>query len=154
MASFKFVIHVDDDGAGLGEIAMQGLAAMEAAIAINIMHFERNPDDVCALACGKIRYDSKIKDVLSTIGDIRTVPALLKHKKALCIDIVAFDVAVHRFEGRNAWPVVVPIGKNGMFHVLTELQTPEGVIQYDPSKEIEQLGRAYSGQPEQCNVCQ
>lgn len=153
MAVFKFVVHVDDRGAGLEEIAMQGLAVMESAIAINIMHFNRHPDDVCALSCGKIKYDKQLSNVLSDIGDIRTVPALLNHKKALCIDIVCFDVAVHRFEGRDAWPVVIPVGKNGMFHVVTELKTENGVVQYDPSEEIEQLGRAYSGQPAHCNVC-
>lgn len=153
MGVFKFVIHVDDQGADTEEVAMQGLAVMEAAIAINMMHFRRSPDDLCALACGEIVYDSKNRDVLSEIGDIRTVPAMLKHKKALCIDIVAFDVAVHRFEGRQAWPVIVPTEQGGVFHVMTEVQTPNGVIQYDPSQEIEQQGRAYGGQPSHCNVC-
>lgn len=150
---FKFVIHVDDSkDVDIEEIALQGLAAVEAAIAINVMHLRRHPKDVCALSSGKVAYDTKNKNILSQIGDIRTIPALLKVKKALCIDLVAFDVSVHRFEGRNAWPAIIPRTPDGIFHVVTELQTSDGVIQYDPSLEIEQYGRAYSGQPSHCRI--
>lgn len=150
---FKFVIHVDDKkDISTAEIAFQGLAAIEAAIAINVMHLQRHPKDVCALSNGKVEYDTKNKNVLSQIGDIRTIPALLHVRRALCIDIVAFDVSVHRFEGRKAWPAIIPRAPDGVFHVVTELQTPNGVIQYDPSLEIEQYGRAYSGQPSHCEI--
>jgi hypothetical protein len=150
---FKFVIHVDDkENVGVDEIAMQGLAAIEAAIAINVMHLRRHPEDVCALSSGRVKYDTKNKNVLSQIGDIRTIPAMLKDGKALCIDIVAADVAMHRFEGRQSWAVILPRPQTGIFHVLTEVQTPSGVIQYDPSLEIEQHGRAYSGQPSHCRI--
>ena len=150
---FKFVIHVDDGDVSVDEVAMQGLAALEAAIAINVMHLQRHPRDVCVLFSGRVKYDTSNKDVLSQIGDIRTIPALLAEpKKGLCIDIIGVDGAIHRFEGRKAWPVILPMSKTGAFHVVTELQTPRGVIQYDPSQEIEQHGRAFSGQPPQCAI--
>lgn len=150
---FKFVIHVDDGDVGIEEIAMQGLAVLEAVIAINVMHLRRHPRDICVLSSGKVKYDTRNKNVLSQIGDIRTIPALLAEpEKGLCIDIIGVDVAIHRFEGRQAWPVILPMPKTGAFHVVTELQTPKGVIQYDPSQEIEQHGRAYSGQPQQCSL--
>jgi hypothetical protein len=150
---FKFVIHVDDKDVSEGEVAMQGLAVLEAVIAINMMHLRRHPEDVCVLASGKIKYDTRNKSLLSQIGDIRTIPALLANpEKGLCIDIIGVDVSIHRFQGRRAWPAIIPQADNGVFHVVTELQTPNGVIQYDPSLEIEQSGRAYSGQPSMCRV--
>lgn len=150
---FKFVIHVDDKGTSEQEAALQGLAVIEAAIAINLMHLRKNPHDVCVLSSGRVGYDTRNKDVLSEIGDIRTIPALIREgKKALCIDIVAADVAIHRFEGRRAWPAIIPWPKTGVFHVVTEVQEPGGVIQYDPAQEIEKHGRAYSGQPQHCRI--
>jgi len=150
---FKFVVHVDDKNLDVEEVAMQGLAMLEAAIAINVMHLQRHPEHVCVLSSGMIKYDTRNKDTLSQIGDIRTIPALLKEpEKGLCIDIIGVDVSIHRFEGRKAWPAILPRGETGVFHVVSEVQTPRGVIQYDPSLEIEQLGRAYSGQPPHCRV--
>jgi hypothetical protein len=149
---FKFVIHVDDKGASTDEAAMQGLAVIEAAIAINLMYLRRHPEAICALSDGSVKYDTKNKDVLSQIGDIRTIPALLESKSALCIDIVSADVSIHRFEGRSSWPVILPRPQTGIFHVLTEVQSTNGVLQYDPSLEIEQYGRAFSGQPSRCRI--
>jgi len=150
---FKFVIHVDDKTSSEEESAMQGLIVLEAVIALNIMHLQKHPRDVCVLSFGVVKYDTMNKDVLSQIGDIRTIPALLANpEKGLCIDIVGADVAIHRFEGRTAWPAIVPLPKSGVFHVVTELQGSSGVIQYDPSSEIEQHGRAYGGQPQHCRI--
>lgn len=150
---FKFVIHVDDKDLDVEEVAMQGIFILEAVININVMHLQRNPGDVCALFSGRVKYDTRNKITLSQIGDIRTIPALLAEpKKGLCIDIVGVDVAIHRFQGRDAWPAIIPWPETGVFHVVTELQSPNGVIQYDPSQEIEQHGRAFSGQPMQCSA--
>lgn len=150
---FKFVIHVDDRNLGHEEVAMQGLAILEGVIAINVMHLLRNPGDVCVLASGKVKYDTRNKNNLSQIGDIRTIPALLAEpEKGLCIDIIGVDVSIHRFQGSRAWPVILPMPEPGVFHVVTELQTPRGVVQYDPSLEIERHGRAYSGQPSYCSI--
>lgn len=153
MADFQFNILTDDNGADDEEMSMQGLAALEAAIGINMMYFRRRPDAVCALACGQIKYDTANKNVLSLIAEIKTAPVLIRTGIGLCIDIVAFDVAVRRSDGIKAWPAIIPRG-GGIFHVVTEMEGPGGQwIQYDPSEELENLGLAVSNQPQQCQMC-
>lgn len=153
MADFQFHILTDDNGADDDEMAMQGLVAMEAAIGINRMYFSRRPDAVCALACGMVKYDTENKSVLSLIAEIKTAPVLIRQGIGLCIDIVAFDVAARRNDGVSAWPVIIPRG-GGIFHVVTEMEGPGGgIIQYDPSEELERLGFAVSNQSDQCGAC-
>jgi len=153
MTHFEFRILTDDAGASEKEISMQGLAAIEAAIAMNVLYFQRHPEHVCALACGWVKYDSKNKNVLSLVADIKTAPILIEIGIGLCIDIVAFDVAVRRFEGKKAWPVILPRGGD-IFHVVTETVDSTGnVVQLDPSLELERLGLAISLQPDQCTSC-
>jgi hypothetical protein len=155
VADFEFRIHTDDEGASEEEISFQGLAAIEAAICMNVMYFERHPDAVCALACGSVKYDSANKNVLSLVADIRTAPRLIREGKGLCIDLVAFDVAVRRFEGKTAWPLIIAKGDGDFFHVITETHGPNGqVVQIDPSLELEQVGRAFNGQPDHCQMCE
>jgi len=150
MAKYSFVIATEDSGVSQQEMIQQGLAAIEAAIKINVMHFERNPQDICALACGKIRYDSKNADALSLIGEISTVPVLIERGVGLCIDIVAFDVAAKIYEGLNVWPHIFSRG-GGIFHVITQGISETGqVIQYDPSAELKQRGYVVSNQPASC----
>lgn len=153
MAAFEFRILTIDYGGDEDAMAMQGLEIIEAAIAINVFHFERFPDDVCAMACGQIKYDTANKDVLSLIGEIKTVPILIMTGIGLCFDIVAFDVAVRRFEGqRNAKPLIIKRG-GGFFHFVTGIPQNGGVLQYDPSEELERLGLAVTRQPDDCRQC-
>jgi hypothetical protein len=153
MARFEFRILTDDRDVSDEEMIDQGYAAIEAAIAINILHFKRHPEDICALACGKVKYDSKNQDVLSMISEISTVPVLIRTGVGLCIDIVAFDVSVKRFENYIAWPHIISRG-SGIFHVLTHIQDVQGrAIEYDPSLELEQRGLVATFQPDSCNVC-
>lgn len=153
MAEFKFVVVTDDKGVSNEEMAQQGLAAIEFAIKLNLMHFKRHPEDICALACGKVKYDTKNKDVLLMVSEISTVPILIKRGIGLCIDIVAFDVAAKRFEGFDVWPHVFFKG-GGIFHVVTRGYDWEGnVIEYDPSAELEQKGLIASFQPQNCKPC-
>lgn len=148
--NFQFRILIDDDGADDAEVAQQGLAAIECVIHINQLWFERNNDKICALAKGLVKYDSKNKDVLSLIGEIKTAPVLIRTGIGLCIDIVAFDVAVRRFEGKKAWPVIIPRG-GGVYHVVTETYDDSGnLVQLDPSLELEQMGLVVTGRPERC----
>jgi len=153
MSKFEFRIHTDDAGADEKEIALQGILAIEAAIGMNVLYFKRCPSDICALACGLVKYDSENKNVLSLIADIKTAPALIETGIGLCIDIVAFDVAVRRYEGKRAWPVILPRGGD-IFHVVTEtIDSNENVVQLDPSLELEKLGLAISQQPDSCTSC-
>jgi len=153
MSEFSFKIIVDNGGGDPAEMAMQGLAAIEAAIAINIMYFNRHPEDICALACGMVKYDSAKKTLLDLVGDIETAPILIKKGYGLCIAIVAFDVAAKRFEGYNAWPVVID-QEGGYFHVITEMELPDGsVVQLDPSSELERIGIIVEGRSPQCFTC-
>jgi len=153
MADYNFVIKTDDEGVSDEEMIQQGLAAIWAAIRINVMYFRRFPESICALACGKVKYDSKNKDVLSMIGEISTAPVLIKDGKGLCIDIVAFDVAAKIFEGLDVWPHIFGRG-GGIFHVVTQGISTEGqVIEYDPSAELEQRGLVVSYQPDSCRSC-
>lgn len=153
MSVYKFVIITDDKDAPVEEQIDQGIAATWAAIHMNVMYFRRNPEDICALACGKVKYDKKNSDVLSTIGEISTAPILIKRGIGLCIDIVAFDVAVKIYEGFDAWPHIFSRG-NGVFHVVTKGYGPGGeMIEYDPSLELEQRGLVYSHQPQSCRSC-
>jgi hypothetical protein len=155
MSNFDYRILTDDEGTTEEEIALQGLAALEAAIAMNIMYFERHPDAVCALVCGQIKYDSKNKNVLGLVASISTAPRLIKVGKGLCIDIVAFDVAVRRFEGKQAWPKIIPKGDGAFFHVVTEVPGPGGQdIEIDPSTELEHMGFAVQLQPDHCGACE
>src|SRR3990172_826214 len=140
MELFEFRILTDDKNVSNDEMIEQGLAAIEAAIAINILHFNRHPEDLCALATGKIKYDSKNKDVLSMISEISTVPILIKRGIGLCIDIVAFDVAAKRIEKKQVWPHIFFNG-GGIFHVVTQGYARVGnVIEYGPSSELERHG--------------
>lgn len=151
--NFEFRILTDDDGAGADEQAMQGLAAMEAAIYINMMYFRRHPETVCALACGAIKYDTANKNVLSMVGEIKTAPVLISTGIGLCIDIVSFDVAIRRLNGIEARPYMISRG-GGIFHVVTETVGPGGqLIYYDPSEEVEQLGYAATNRLSQCESC-
>jgi len=151
--NFEFRILTDDSGAGENEMALQGLAAMEAAIYINMMYFSRRPDAICALSCGQIKYDTKNKNVLSLVGEIKTAPVLISTGIGLCIDIVSFDVAIRRLDGIEARPFMIPRG-GGIFHVVTEMVMPNGeVIHYDPSEEVEQLGYAATNRLSQCQSC-
>ncbi len=153
MAEYKFVIRTEDDNVSDDEMIQQGLAAIWSAIKINILYFKRNPDAVCALACGKVKYDSKNKDVLSMIGEISTAPILIKDGMGLCIDIVAFDVATKLYEGLEVWPHIFSRG-GGIYHVVTQGYDGAGqVIEYDPSAELEQRGFAVSHQPDSCQAC-
>jgi len=154
MAEFQFRILTDDKGVSDDEMVYQGLAAVETAIAINVMHLRRRPEDICALACGKIKYDTKNKDILLMIAEISTLPVLIKKGKGLCIDIVAADVAAKRYEGYAAWPYIYSKG-GGIFHVVTHMRDSLGnIIEFDPSTELEQRGWVVSYQPDSCRVCQ
>lgn len=152
MALFEFRILTDDKNVSNEEMIKQGLAAIEAAIAINILHFQKHPEDMCALAAGKIKYDSKNKDVLLMISEISTVPVLIKRGVGLCIDIVAFDVAAKRIEKKHVWPHIMFKG-GGIFHVVTRGYGWDGkVIEYDPSSELERHGYVFSYQPDTCRI--
>ena len=152
MAHFEFRILTDDKGVSNEEMAEQGLAAIHAAIAINLLHLRRHPEDVCVLACGKVKYDSKNKDILLMISEISTIPVLIKKRIGLCIDIVAADVAIKIFEGLEVWPHIFFKG-GGIFHVITQgYDWAHNVIEYDPSAELEQHGSAISYQLERCRV--
>lgn len=153
MPEYKFVIRTEDVEVSEEEIIEQGLAAVWAAIKINILYFERNPDAICALACGKVKYDSKNQDVLSMIGEISTAPILIKEGRGLCIDIVGFDVASKIYEGYDVWPHIFSRG-GGIFHVVTQGIGENGeVVQSDPSAELEQRGYVVSHQPADCRPC-
>jgi len=153
MAEYKFVIRTDDENVSDDDMIADGLDALWAAIKINIRYFKRHPETICALACGQVKYDSKNKDVLSMIGEISTVPILIKEGKGLCIDIVAFDVAAKLFEGFDVWPHIFSRG-GGIFHVVTQgFDTSGKVVEYDPSAELEQRGLAISHQPDSCRAC-
>lgn len=153
MARFEFRILTDDKGVSNEEMVEQGLSAVHAAISINVLHLRRHPEDVCVLACGAVKYDSKNKDVLLMISEISTIPVLKKKKKGLCIDIVAADVAIKIYEGLEVWPHIFFKG-GGIFHVVTQGRDWDGnVIEYDPSSELEQRGLVVSYQPDNCNSC-
>ena len=153
MAMFKFCILTDEKEVSNEEAREQGLAALWAAIQMNVLHFRRHPEDICALACGKVKYDSKNKDVLLMISEISTVPVLIKKGIGLCIDIVAFDVAAKIYEGYDVWPHIFFKG-GGIFHVVTRGQDLGGnVIEYDPSSELEARGLVVSHQPDSCQIC-
>ena len=150
MADFQFRILTDDYGGDQKEMAMQGLAIIEAVIAINVAHFRRYPADMCALACGKIRYDTATKDILDIIAEIRSAPIMIRDGIGLCIDIVGFDVAIKRIEGHQSYPVI--INRNGgFFHFVTGLVDQYGrELQYDPSEELERMGHVVTNQPSNC----
>lgn len=153
MARFEFRILTDDRGVSNEEMVQQGLAAIDAAIRINLLHLHRNPEDACILACGKIKYDSKNKDVLLMISEISTIPVLLQKGVGLCIDIVAADVAIKLFEGLDVWPHIFFKG-GGIFHVVTQgHDVNQNVIEYDPSAELEQRGLVISHPPQSCKPC-
>ena len=153
MARFEFRILTDDKGVSNEEMVQQGLAAINAAIAINMMHLSRHPEDACVLACGAVKYDSKNKDVLLMISEISTIPVLRQKGIGLCIDIVAADVAIKKFEGLDVWPYIFFKG-GGIFHVVTQGHDQAGnVIEYDPSAELEQRGFVVSYQPQTCKPC-
>lgn len=153
MARFEFRILTDDSGVSDMEMVEQGYAAIKAAIAINVLHLRRHPEDVCVLACGKVKYDTKNKDILLMISEISTIPVLIQKGIGLCIDIVAADVAIKIFEGIDAWPHIFSRG-GGIFHVVTQCRNRTGhVIEYDPSAELEQRGWVVSHQPESCQSC-
>lgn len=150
MADFSFKILTDDYGGNESEMAAQGLAVIEATIAINMQHFRRYPQDMCALACGKIRYDSATKDVLDIVSEIRSAPIMIRDGIGLCIDIVAFDVAIKRTEGSKSYPIIINRG-GGYFHFVTGIVSPQGrEIQYDPSEELERMGYVVTTQPANC----
>jgi len=153
VALFEFRISTDDKGVSDEEMIQQGLAAIWCAININTLHFKRHPEDICALSCGKVKYDSQNKDVLLMISEISTVPVLIEKGIGLCIDIVAFDVAAKIFEGYEVWPHIFSRG-GGVFHVVTQGHDMNGnVIEYDPSAELEQRGLVKTFQPDSCQVC-
>ena len=153
MARFEFRILTDDKDVSDEEMVEQGLIAIRAAIAINLLHLRRNPEDVCVLACGKVKYDSKNKDVLLMISEISTIPVLVKKGIGLCIDIVAADVAIKIYEGLEVWAHIFFKG-GGIFHVVTQGHGQSGdVLEYDPSAELEQRGLVISYQPESCKTC-
>ena len=150
MADFQFRILTDDYGGDEKEMAVQGLAVIEAAIAINMAHFRRYPADMCALACGKIRYDTATKDILDIISEIRSAPIMIRDGHGLCIDIVAFDVAIKRTEGTQSYPIIINRG-GGFFHFVTGLFGYDGrELQYDPSEELERMGYVVTHQPSNC----
>ena len=153
MARFEFRILIDDKGVSDEEMVDMGLAAIRAAIAMNLLHLRRHPEDVCILGCGKIKYDTKNKSVLLMISEISTIPILAKKRKGLCIDIVAADVAIKIFEGLDVWPHIFFTG-GGIFHVVTQGYGQDGrVLEYDPSAELEQQGLVVSYQPDSCKPC-
>ena len=153
MAEYKFVIRTEDSDVSENEMIQQGLAAIWAAIQINVMYFRRNPAAICALACGQVKYDSRNKDVLSMIGEISTAPILIKRGKGLCIDIVAFDVAAKIHEGLEVWPHIFSRGR-GIFHVVTQGIDWNGkVLESDPSAELEQRGYVVSHRSQSCRAC-
>lgn len=150
MADFQFRILTDDYGGDESEMAMQGLAVIEATIAINMQHFRRYPQDMCALACGKVRYDSATKDMLDIISEIRSAPIMIRDGFGLCFDIVAFDVAIKRTEGLRSYPIIINRG-GGYFHFVTGIVSLEGrETQYDPSEELERMGYVVTTQPKHC----
>ena len=152
MAIFEFRIITEDLGVSEDEMIAQGFAAIWCAININILHFNKHPEDICALGQGKIKYDSDNKDVLLMISEISTAPVLIERGVGLCIDIVAFDVAAKICEGCKVWPHIFSRG-GGIFHVVTQGYDSEmNVIEYDPSEELESMGLVKTFQPKRCGL--
>jgi len=99
-----------------------------------------------ALACGLVKYDKSIKNLKSLVTPIATAPRLIEAGKGLCIDIVAFHVALLRLKGMSANPYIIERG-NDIFHVVTEVFTHGKRVLVDPSLEIENMGLAIELQP-------
>lgn len=143
-----FTILTEDDG-NADRVIQKTLSAMEAAIEINQMWLKEHPSDVCFLTCGTIDYDFAQESLLSKDIPIKTIPILKKTKIGLCIDFVAFDVAVRRMMGSEAEPDVAPTGKPGLFHITTAVIDGGGDVIIDPTKEIIESGR-YLSAPSIC----
>lgn len=140
VADFQFRIHVDNSG-GDESAVLQALALIEAVVAINMDFLRRNPDAMTALACGCIKYDRKNKNITLRIGDIFSLPIMIRRGWALCIDIVAAEVAIRRLSGQQAWALITHGDREGVFHVMVEVQEGDRLVQYDPATELDLTGK-------------
>jgi len=146
MLTFKILT---EDDANDERVSEKVLMAMESAIAMNQMWLAAHPTDVCFLTCGSVKYDFATETVLSDIIPIKTVPILKKTKLGLCISFVAFDVAIRRMMGQDAWPEAQPTPARDIFHIVTVVGSPEGRTVIDPTHEIITLG-GYRSAPSIC----
>lgn len=144
----SFTILTEDD-ANSDRVSEKALIAMEAAIEMNQMWLKAHPGDVCFLTCGSVKYNFAKETVLSDIIPIKTVPILKKTGIGLCISFVAFDVAIRRMMGQDAWPEAQPTPARDIFHIVTVVGSPEGRTVIDPTHEIITLG-GYRSAPSIC----
>lgn len=141
---FEIRIQTDDFN-DPREMIELGLYATEAAIGINKLWLKRNPQYICALSNGLIKYDKKLSETLSDINVVKTGSILIKSGFGVCIDIVALDVAVKRLKNIDAHPHIYHRG-GGFFHVVVMIKGRY----YDPSEDLIKNGRAVLNQPSQC----
>lgn len=151
MRTFEFRVIAGDEAPGVEDKILEGSFIAEAAIRINMLWLERNPEMVCALTCGMIKYDTASKDMVAQVQEIRTGAVLVEQGHGLCIELVALDCAIRRFQGQRAWPVIFSKG-NGIFHVVTEAEDSSGrLFTFDPSAELEREGHIVNGRVEGCD---
>ena len=143
-----FTILTEDDG-DAERVIQKTLSVMESAIEMNQLWLKEHPGDVCFLTCGEIEYDFARESLLSKDIPIKTIPILKKTKIGLCIDFVAFDVAVRRMMGEEAEGDVTPTAKQGVFHITTAVSKDGETVIIDPTKEIIESGR-YLSAPSIC----
>jgi hypothetical protein len=139
----SFDIAVGPDP-GSSRIVKTAAILIDAVVQINEIWISSHRDRSCMLVCDEILYDaansvSLVKDI-----PIKTAAAIEATGKALCVGLVAFDVAARRLAGQDAYPVFRPQSKRGLFHIVTGVDINGRYLEFDPSRELSETGRYHS----------
>jgi hypothetical protein len=136
----SFDIGVGPDP-GSNRIVQISAILIEAVVQINMKWIQERPGRSCMLVCDKIRYDEANSVSLVTTIPIKTAAAIQATGEALCVGLVAFDIAARRLAGQDAYPVFKPQQKRGLYHIVTGVELGGRAIEYDPSRELSETGR-------------
>lgn len=101
-------------------------------------------DFPCSLVGAGIKYvDPQACSAVAHSGPCQTkrlAPDILEQGVATCIDVVCYYIPILWRQGHTAWPVFIPTKVPGLFHGLVEVETPQGVVRRDYTRDLIQPG--------------
>jgi len=118
-----------------GDMAKLGAIAVNAVAEMNIVFFRNNPRfAVPALQAG-FMYDPPPVHYRTHNHSICQAPILIDRKVGKCDSLTAWDIAVRRINGQNAFCGIKPQG-GGLFHVVTFIRSGGKTIEFDSSEQL------------------
>lgn len=117
------------------DMAQFGAIAVNAVADMNMVFFKKHPQYAVPAVQAGFLYDPPPVQYRTYNHSICQAPLLLERKVGKCDSLTAWDIAVRRMMGQDAFCGIKPQG-GGLFHVVTFIRKGGRVTEYDSSAEL------------------